>query len=243
MHTLRDTHHTQTLGIMEMNKTIFLVLFFFSTQVKAQNNFEPCSDIFSQPLWLSENYMRTASDLMSQADSFHVEASILTDHSLTSSDNILELVQNYKTKEYKLVFRESRIDTGDIDISHHKKNVSHEFAVCMKELFVVALIHVEYQPTKSQYTDGIHYHLRSDFWGVQNRLCGYTRTPTSNKVLQFLQMINRIIDFTTSSMSQPPPGLIEEMKSLTKMFNEKELNLDSPTIEEIMDEKEFKFFK
>ena len=80
-------------GIMEMNKTIFLVLFFFTTQIKAQNNFEPCSDIFSQPLWLSENYMRTAADLMSQADSFHIEASILTDHSLTSSDNILELVQ------------------------------------------------------------------------------------------------------------------------------------------------------
>ena len=226
-----------------MNKTILLVLFFFTAQVKAQNNFEPCSDIFSQPVWLSENYIRTAADLMSQTDSFHVEASILTDHSLTSSDNILELVLNYQTKEHKLVFRETRVDTGDIYISHLKKNVSHEFAVCMKELFVVALIHVEYQPTEKQYTDGIHYHLRSDFWGVQNRLCGYTRTPNSSKVLQFLQMMNRIMDFTTSSMSQPPPDLIEEMKSLTKVFNEKELNLDSPTWEEIMDEKEFNFFK
>lgn len=226
-----------------MNKTILLVLFFFATQVKGQNNFEPCSDIFSQPVWLSENYLRTAENLMSQTDSFHVEASILTDHSLRSSDNILELVFNYQTEEHKLIFRETIVDTAGIHISHHKKNVSHEFAMCMKELFIVALIHVEYQPTEKQYTDGIHYHLRSDFWGIQNRLCGYTRTPNSSKVLQFLQMMNRIIDFTSSSMSQPPPVLIEEMKSLTEVFNEKELNLDSPTMEEIMDEKEFNFFK
>ena len=122
---------------------------------------------------------------MSQADSFHVEASILTTHSLTSSDNILELVQNYITKEYKLVFRESRVDTGDIYISHHKKNVSYEFAVCMKELFVVALIHVEYQPTNKQYTDGIHYHLRRTFGVSKIDYVVIYAYPTQARFLSF----------------------------------------------------------
>jgi len=211
--------------------------------IRGQSNFQPCSNVFSQPLWVTENNIRLHSKLASPIESFDVLASILTEHSLLSSDNILEIVQERGTSDYYLIFRELQIDSTGMHLTIQKKLVSNRLANCLIDLFTVALIHVEYLPSGVEYTDGTHYYLRSNYWGISNNLCGYTRTPSSGKVSDFVKIIDSAVAFTKSSLPNPSEDLFELIKLNTQLFNEKGLKLEPPTMEQIMNGEDFDFFE
>ena len=167
----------------------------------------------------------------------------MTDYSLLSSDNILEIVQEQETSDYYLIFRELQIDSTGIHLAIQKKLVSNRLANCLLDLFTVALIHVEYQPSVVEYSDGTYYYLSSEYWGISKNLCGYTRTPSSGKVGDFLKIIDRTVAFTKSSFPNPSEDLFELINLNTQLFNEKGLKLETPTLEQLMNYEDIEFFE
>ena len=219
------------------------MLVFLGFQVIGQNNFEPCSDVYSESIWFSESQLKKGKQLMEFKNDEFTYSSILINPSLSFCSQYLALTKNSKTYNFKLTLKDLCFRKNKYEVIETSRSLTKDEAKAIIDLFVVALFHLEYNPKTMEYADGTSYHLRSEFWGVSHNLCGYVHSPIqAGNVRRFIDLSNDIIQFVKSDESALDSKLIERIKDLTIEMNVKKLNLADPAIEVQMFGEKFEFF-
>ena len=221
-----------------MKYSISMLLFFVLATITAQNNFEPCSSILTNSPSSNKHLLKTAQQIQPEENE-NIIASVYTEPSLIFENSFLYIALN-KDFEGFLVLKEFRHSHENPSTSKYSKTLTLKELKLLRDLFTVALIHVEYQPNITSAKDGTSYHLQCEYWATQ-KLCGFTYAPTGGNVVDFLRITEKLEDFTKGHGNSIPQDLVLEVEELTERMNQKKLNLEAPTLDQVMNGS-YKFF-
>jgi hypothetical protein len=216
---------------LRMKYSSLFFMFFLVTTITAQNNFEPCSSVLTNSFSNNSYLLKTAQQIHPEKNE-EVIASIYTDPSLIPVSKFLYIALN-KDSDGFLVLKEFSYSHENLFTDKYSKTLTKEEFKLLRDLFTVALIHVEYQPKQTGTHDGTSYHLQCEFWATQ-KLCGFTHSPTEGNVVDFLRIIKQLEVFTKSPDNFIPEELVLEVEELTRRINRKKLNLVDPTFDQVM---------